>query len=449
MGRGRSACLALGVALLVSACRDEIGGPPIGDARTMLLVFSLQGGRVAGLAVDVALPLALPYSREEIVDLYALLYRCTFDELEVNSGELELLTTTSTGGREIPNPAAAYHLTANSWAPISGLPPVLASYRIRGPAQTSCAVFERQVFPLAPDPNTDSELALSLTATSALIGTSSHTFFLATLSGPPTPLPELHGLPVMGGFLGTDGRIWLAGREGLFVGRIGSPFTKVATVTASIDGGGTLTGGPGATPELFIMPPERVLQRFDGTKVEVLARPHAVLDASRPDVAYIGPGEALACGLGAFVLTRYRSSTVSEERIPSPELRDPPDQIESAPGLGIVIGSYNGRAWVDRSGRGAQFMELDNSSFYGIPVHVIAPYAGGVLFGGFHGAMAQYSDAVGWCPMARMVPGDVNGIATVGENVFVIGGRDLNPSVLQPPTVTVLKPMKTIPSCLE
>lgn len=425
--------LLLAMFACLSACRleAELVDVPTSGARAALVVAVPAAGALGALgapptidAVDLPSPDDLRFPLLEPVDaLYVLGYGCALDVLGLGEGRVP-----SGGERPIPLPRSAQARDdGGAWMDAPRPIAALSALRLPGPPPSGCATLASDAVAL-PGTELDSpEATVGLGDGRLLVATSSGRAFVVdggqvsmvalSTSGPHVGLFREDGGEIVA--LTFEGRTVRGTLEGGF--RAGPSLTTRGPLAETwLDGGGD---------ELFVLTPDGHFERSAGGGAFERLDEGDLGTIGSGGVAWVGPGEALAIGLGGGAYSYYVRGNYRRLRA---ELATADDfeAIARVPGLGVVAGTQQGflYRWVD-----GQWEPLGGRSI-SPQMRVVSAIEGRLFFGGNGGAMWQLVPDTGeLCGPTSFAPSGVRFVVPFAGGAFLMS-RDR--AGMQPTLVT-------------
>jgi hypothetical protein len=433
---GSGVLLAL-AAITASACHKTLGltAPDLDGVRSILFAVTSKGHVRSVRAVDLPPGMAPRFPDLDIDaggEIYALEFGCSLDRLGILAGDVPLGADEAMI-RLLPIPlrleAAPGRSGVFAAAPRDPLPPPLDSdlRRLMLPPDNFCRTMSAEIQPQIVDlgnlPRGGPTFATPIDAHSTLLGTEDGHYFRVVddLTVAPVDLGSKHW---RAGYTMPDGEIWLVGNDGKTAhGRVGGTFTVVSSTTPFGAGDRRIAiRGPNvdAPFELFGESNQRVFARFDGSVWQKLAAAQNYDSIFFPAVAWLGPGQGAAIGVGSQrnTVVRYDSGAVRQELLPG-------DSGLSAmmyePGIGLIAGRDADGIDVDAASDWTA-MEPDQSVSY---VRTLAAMPHGFMFGAstqqnfLNYEFAQWYPETGYCPLTQYTDLAALYVGTLGDRALV------------------------------
>lgn len=417
----RTACALISCASLAAcALETPVLEVPVLEAKSILVVAVDPTSAATITAFDVD-PTTGDYFtvpiRERDLELYALHYDCPLDALAFEPGTLTAVRAPEQGFA-LPDTARVLASTirgdrATAITESSTLPASLATLRIPGDG-TACVDFTSHVFEIPDTIDTPVMVLLPLEGDRAFLATRDARTFIVDAGGLIEGPRISTTASITGGFRAGDGELFLAStNQQTFRGRAGAAFTAgPRTVSAEGFLRSALSGDPnGPLSELFLVDGVKSFERLASGTFTRIDDGRTPLDYDRPNVAWLGPGHAVATGLNVGPLARYRDDAFSGEPLPI----DPAERVRAMRFLDrwdLLIATSEGRVLQHRDGAYDLIYEQPGG------LRVLAPLDRGILSGGGDGAFIQLHPGFNPCA-AQLASRNIGFIAEL-ENGFAI-----------------------------
>ena len=308
-------------------------------------------------------------------------------------------------------------------------PPERYLTHVLGPGQRCespdlCVDFREQRTTLPGSGNV--EVLVRMDDESVLVGDIDGHFWRVWRDGRFEREPALEGAPARAAMVDRGGELWLGGTGGrVRRGRLGGAFEDLpmpdAATVASL-GQDEATGEVLAvTVRTSTVDLEQVtLLRFEGWgALGSLEVPETELAHVR--VRFVGGGAALAT-YGGPSLLHYNGRTVRNQIVgyANPLFELQVNDIAALPGFGVVFAANDGRLY--RGGPPFDAWIAVESGIFGTEAEVVAPYAGGFVFGGPNGLVGQYYPEGRPCAAEALAGSDVEELVPMPGGELVIAG---------------------------
>ncbi|MCC7382275.1 MAG: hypothetical protein IT384_10620 [Deltaproteobacteria bacterium] len=452
----RGAAMCAWVALL-GACHATLDLPvpgPSAPHRSFLLILARpdETPRVfAGSAKEAdALP-AFTYEVQDPLPIFILYFDCDLDALGFSPGWQEVGTTL---GLPLPSRASEVLRTEIAdeapvtWQAVDSIPIELIALRFPAALRPhNCAELTARLVPLPGSVDESGAVAVPLDPLTTLVATSTGHFYRVSLERA-EPLTSLSTTtPHFGGYRDREGAIWLFGPGGQ-VAR-GHPATgfELTGTTSTAEGEGFpvhVDGSSGDSPlEIFVVTDDASFDRYADGRWTALADGRDDLP-DWPGVLWLGPGEALAIGIVGSTVLHYRDGRIEEERLVPPEARVVATAIANAPGLGPVVGTFDGHTFV-RDGGGWTLLPGDLGRTL---VRVLHPFRRGFLAGLPNGVLVEFDPAYGFCESRQLAPNGTVQLLRVGEEILALTISEVHVMLGQLATVAFIRPSLPDQGCV-
>ncbi len=409
--------------LALSACssRDYLTLPEP-DASVHTVLIATLADELAVRAYDVALApsqIDLPGDVRLVVVLHA---EATLAELYLQPGELGIAEAGQCASVPVPEWSTAFALKGDALEPVSDVG-LLADVRFAVPCP--CVSFEATAFAVPAAESVRSILPYD--GDRALVVSSAGFVFVhrdasTQITEPPQPM--------WASFRDQQGTFWFGDIGGQLW--FGDPLGQLRRTFTSSAVRDVVSIAGYVEPdrfELLTASKDRLLQRFDGQRWDVLFRQNDLSDDQRGDIVFFRPGRAVAMLPDGDGLLEYDDMRITEVELEdwAPAERGHLATLQVIEPLGTFLGTRTGRVYRRPSEDGP--LELledpvppeDRSAIFDIE-----PFRGGFIEVGSRGLVRQWHPTSGYCDGISIdLANDLQRIAPLGD-VFVTGGNVLD-----------------------
>ncbi len=422
----------LAVVLSIGGCHATTSlDPPEPPAGTKsMLLFAVADGYRLAFAVDVpgdgSAPAFPTFTRPREIDLYSVNFTCPLDVLGLKAGRQSLLAEPAPR-LELPAPRSVLssHDGAEQtpWADADATEIDDALRSVELPERNLCRLYGIRLAPLDATFTVGTSTPTAIVPRKngkAIVANADGTFYELDADRNARQLTQIStDTPNRAGFEANDGTLWMVGRDGTVAH--GDPevgMSIVQTRGATISDLTLVDGARVGPTEIYRTSFQGPLERFDGTGWRQLARGVGMgeinFEYGAYSVAWIKTNEAVASGIStdSNQLLRYRDNVLSLVGMPEGER---PTAVAFIPGLGLIVGTRNGRIIREHDGD----FEVEHDSRIDSQVRTIVPTNRGFFYG--RTSWGSWDPVAGYCPI-DIVNVDSARVVALGDRGFLLMG---------------------------
>ncbi|MBI4817695.1 MAG: hypothetical protein HY791_15645 [Deltaproteobacteria bacterium] len=227
---------------------------------------------------------------------------------------------------------------------------------------------------------------------------------------------------IYGGAMAPDGTAYFVTVGKLMSWRPESGFRTVAP-SSNIDNDPKVVVSPSPPFEVFIATQRGTVERFDGTKSEIVHETDRDIDSAFPSsIAWVPPSTAVAAFTKVDEIVRYRGGVVSIDR----EIIAP-RSLAFSPELGLIVGRDarppNNSALFRFDDESATYRLIEDGPTQGLKLARIWPVGFGLILGGISGQLGYYHPGLGVCNGRPFADETINSVVRVGTKLLIVGFR--------------------------